>query len=477
MSKQGKNCQVPTPLKYVENMLEYIGYDNNVYGKRVLENSCGEGNILAEIVKRFIADGKRQGYSSTDIANELANNVVGYEIDQSKIQICKRRLNKILREENIPRVKWNIRKKDFLKAKETADYIIGNPPYITYHDLTEKERSYLQANFTVCKHGRFDYCYAFIEASIKALNTDGCLVYLIPYSIFRNKFAAGLRSFLTEYITDIWDYRGEDVFQDITCSAAVIACKKSSVAPLVKYKCINDAAENEIMREELKKLNGEKWIFQRTTTGGKRFGDYFDISNSVATLLNKAFLIDVTGETDGLLHVGNKFIEKEITFPAISTKSVCKKKTKGVIEERIIFPYQVNKGKVSSFDETELKKSYPYAYQYLQSFKEELDNRKADKRALWYEFGRSQALERLWDYKLIIPMVITKKVKAHRADITEIPYAGYFIKVKDGSMLTLDDAKKIIESKEFYQYVQDVGTPTTKTSYRISVFDLADYKF
>ncbi len=38
------NCQVQTPKKYVIDMLDYIGYDNRLYGKRVLENSCGEGN-------------------------------------------------------------------------------------------------------------------------------------------------------------------------------------------------------------------------------------------------------------------------------------------------------------------------------------------------------------------------------------------------------------------------------------------------
>ena len=35
-------------------MLDYIGYSKKLYGKRVLENSCGEGNILLEIVTRYI---------------------------------------------------------------------------------------------------------------------------------------------------------------------------------------------------------------------------------------------------------------------------------------------------------------------------------------------------------------------------------------------------------------------------------------
>ena len=48
------NCQVPTPKKYVIQMLNFIKYKENVFEKHVLENSCGEGNILLEIVKRYI---------------------------------------------------------------------------------------------------------------------------------------------------------------------------------------------------------------------------------------------------------------------------------------------------------------------------------------------------------------------------------------------------------------------------------------
>ena len=37
------------------------------------------------------------------------------------------------------------------------------------------------------------------------------------------------------------------------------------------------------------------------------------------------------------------------------------------------------------------------------------------------------------------------------------------------------EAKKILESKEFYKYVEICGTPTTPTSYRISVDDIKEY--
>ena len=48
--------QVFTPPDYVEKLLDAIGYKDNLMGKLILENSCGDGNILVAIVQRYIDD-------------------------------------------------------------------------------------------------------------------------------------------------------------------------------------------------------------------------------------------------------------------------------------------------------------------------------------------------------------------------------------------------------------------------------------
>ena len=37
------------------------------------------------------------------------------------------------------------------------------------------------------------------------------------------------------------------------------------------------------------------------------------------------------------------------------------------------------------------------------------------------------------------------------------------------------DAEKIIGNKKFYEYAKEVGTPTTRNSYRLSVLDIMAY--
>ena len=90
------NCQIPTPETYVNQMLDYIGYSANLYGKKVLENSCGDGNILLQIVRRYIESGIKENYSSREIEAGLKRDIDAYEVDYKCIRQCKKRLNKLV---------------------------------------------------------------------------------------------------------------------------------------------------------------------------------------------------------------------------------------------------------------------------------------------------------------------------------------------------------------------------------------------
>ena len=79
MAKKNRNDQISTPYEYVEEMLDRIGYVKNLVGKTILENSCGQGNILVPIVNRYIKDAKIQGLSDEHIAERLSQDIIGFE--------------------------------------------------------------------------------------------------------------------------------------------------------------------------------------------------------------------------------------------------------------------------------------------------------------------------------------------------------------------------------------------------------------
>ena len=156
MAKKNRNDQISTPYEYVEEMLDRIGYVKNLVGKTILENSCGQGNILVPIVNRYIKDAKIQGLSDEHIAERLSQDIIGFEINQGQRTKCIESLDKICSSSGIENVRWNIMNQDFLTynvSEIKASFIVGNPPYITYHDMTEEERVYLKEHYEVCKKG------------------------------------------------------------------------------------------------------------------------------------------------------------------------------------------------------------------------------------------------------------------------------------------------------------------------------------
>lgn len=174
-----KKCQVFTPENYVRELLDSVGYAKNLYGKKILENSCGDGNILVVVVQRYIDDCIANGVSKTRIKYGLARDIYGVEIDPEQFEKCIENLNKVLEKNNINKVQWKIFNDDYLRWNDVSrfQFIVGNPPYITYSELEKDEQKYVKENFNTCVKGKFDYCYAFIEKSIKALAQDGRMVF------------------------------------------------------------------------------------------------------------------------------------------------------------------------------------------------------------------------------------------------------------------------------------------------------------
>ena len=466
------NCQIPTPQKYVQQMLDYVDYSKKLYGKKVLENSCGEGNILLEVVKRYIESAKSEKHSAEEIKNGLNKDIEAYEIDKECIEKCKNRLNKLAASYGIEGIEWNIKNNDFLKedVQNRYDFIIGNPPYITYHDMDDSQREFLKKSFSTCNNGRFDYCYAFIEASLKTLKNRGKMVYLVPCSIMTNKFAGDLRVKLSKYITEIYDYRTIKIFSQALTSSVIIVCENLTNKSDLKYHLVK---ENTIFEIERKKLTDAKWSVTRDDNNiGVKFSDFFEVKNSVATLLNEAFIFKEYERRDGYYIIDEYKIEEELVKDAASIKSL----SRGENSYKIIFPYRIEDGKRKDYSESEFEDRFPGAVIYLKQFKDKLKKRKKDKNTLWFQYGRSQAITSVTGNKLIIPMVITKEVHVYEVGENAVPYAGYFIKCRENSRLGLQDAKKILESKDFYDYVKICGTPTTATSYRISVNDIKKYK-
>lgn len=466
-------CQIFTPTEYVNKLLEIIGYTGaKILNKSVLENSCGDGKILIEVVDRYIKEALGADYSNSQIIKALEQNILGFEIDGNVLSKCISNLDAKALEYSISGVKWNISSKDYLKTaiNTKVDYVIGNPPYIMYQDIEIEERIYLKEHFESCKTGKFDYCYAFIEKSYADINKyTGKMVYLIPSSIFKNSFGQNLRDIMIDSLVSIHDYKISSVFSNATTSSAIIYLNNKCTMESFEYFDI-DFNDNILL--EKKTMKHKKWLFsnKKIEKGNVKFSDHFEVANSVATLLNEAYVIKQYEEDvdQKLIQVGDSKIEKSITKIAGSPRALSKGR-----EELIIFPYEYKDGELVKYMEDEFSRKFPYACEYLKIFKEKLANRNSDKNAKWFEYGRSQALAHLNHPKLLVSSVITNEVLVYELDIDAIPYSGFYITSK--GKLGLDMAKKILESSNFFQYLNTHGINANGKSIRFSVNDIKDY--
>lgn len=117
-----KKCQVFTPENYVRELLDSVGYTHNLYGKKILENSCGDGNILVAVVQRYIDDCKENGLSRTRIKNGLAKDIYGIEIDEEQYKKCIDNLDEVLKRNDIDKVDWKVINADYLKWNTTIKF-------------------------------------------------------------------------------------------------------------------------------------------------------------------------------------------------------------------------------------------------------------------------------------------------------------------------------------------------------------------
>ena len=491
--KKLARCEIFTPIEIANEMLDEVQYTGEtIVNKTFLDNSCGDGNILRVAVERYIKACQKKKLDRKTIVKQLELNFVGIDIKKEHVISCKANLTKVANKFGYSDINWTIIHSDALifekvsnehdrkKFESKYDFIVCNPPYIAYHHLSEENRKYVRDNFTTCKIGKFDYCYAFIELGLKMLNENGSMAYITPSNIFKTRFGEELRKYMLPHLTKIIDYSMGKIFKNVITSPAITIFKKNATSPNIQYVQIKEGnIHKKNTRNTKTVINTErltgKWIFdtvENDATKTRRFGDYFKVSNGVATLANEIFVINVDRVKDDLIIIDNdNAIEVSVLRPAASPKiKKCNKNRK------IIFPYYYNKkGELGRYSEKDFMNKFPQTVEYLMTKKESLKERDKDKNAQWFEYGRSQALQHLNQNKLLISTLITKKAHVYELESDVIPYSGlYIVPIKE---LGLNIAKQVLESDNFLKNMESIGVNASGNSRRISSKDIEEYLF
>lgn len=201
-----------TPYRVAEKMVEFFQDDPSIH--TILEPSCGNGVFVETVQKKRLL---KNGGSMTAI-----------EIEASEVKKAAQKAS--------PSLDIRLLAMDFFqyyaanKDQKRFDLILGNPPYIRYQYLKERQRAEMSQILT--GHGMkanklINTWVGFLVACVHLLSENGKIAFVIPAEILQVAYAEELRLFLSKSLSGITLLTFEElVFPDIEQEIVILIGEK-----------------------------------------------------------------------------------------------------------------------------------------------------------------------------------------------------------------------------------------------------------
>lgn len=463
--KQGQVYTPPFMVKIILELSEYKG--KSIIKKHVIDNSCGDGAFLTEVVKLYCETAQLEGLSNAEIQSDLSTFIHGIEIDSIEQAKCIKSLDNVAKSFNIYNVKWDILCTDALTVStydNKMDFVVGNPPYIRIHNLNDISNI---KKLLFSQNGMIDLYISFFEIGIKMLKNNGILGYITPSSFFNSLAGKYMRKEFIQknLIKKIVDLKHFQAFEATTYTAISIIQKKKLNKDIEFY--LFDETKLKPIFIDL--LNPNDYYI----AGNFYFSKRSEL-NFIKKIHSNISISDICVKNGYATLCDSVFIKK---FPFKSKYIIPTVKSSTAQFYEIFFPYDKNSKLI---EETELKKD-GNIYNYLITNKEKLLQRANEKDAkkYWYAYGRSQAISDTYKNKLAINTILRTEndFKFSEAPAGVGVFGGLYI-ISD--TISYEDIKTALKSKEFMTYVSLLGKYKSGGYYAFSSKDVKrylDYKF
>ena len=210
-------------LDTVENLLDIVIIDSEIFSKRILEPSCGQGIFILKL----LTDLYLKFPNRILISKFISNNIFFVDIQEEMVEKTKINISELyfflFNEEfkgSFNGITWDftdkisfgislfdeIRITPFTELYNSFDYVIGNPPYVSlYGRRDKKENEEQRVNYlnnyhqfpSSVKNGKLNLVMLFIEHSLDFLKEDGKLSFIIDVSFFETAY-----EFTRKYLLD-----------------------------------------------------------------------------------------------------------------------------------------------------------------------------------------------------------------------------------------------------------------------------------
>lgn len=469
---------------------DIIGNNKDILNLKICDPSCGCASFLITVSKYINSNyGLSYKYIYENIIYGV--DIYSHNIDKGKLllellaiengEIIKENLNFNLITKNSLDINF---KKEFpnvfQRANSGFDIVIGNPPYVRAKNIDDKIKSSLE-NWSATKIGNKDLYIAFFQLGLELLNSTGSLGYISVNSYLTSLNGRLLREYLVsnEYNMKIINFKDSQIFKGVTSYTCINIFNKNKYEKKVKYVNLEDISDfkeselNEFLYGQLDNFNGWNLGDKNTVDNinkirsfKKNLGNY-EIKNGIATLKNDVYIFKPYTSDNSYyyfidINKNQTKVEKEICRKIIKPNVLKLDTDINEAMEYIIYPYHREKHnkKVNLIDENIFAQNYPFAYNYLKGFKQELlkrDKGKAiEKYPAWYAFGRTQGMSN-YGKKLLLPYMAKEPKVNLCVDEEVLFYCGYAL--FSDNIDELNYIQKILLSDVFWYYVSKTSKP------------------
>jgi adenine-specific DNA-methyltransferase len=442
--------EVFTPPSMVCTMLDIMWYtaqNSAILKQHIIDNSCGDGAFLIEIVKRYATCYLKDG-TADGLEDALGTYIHGIEINPENYDRCIENLDKTLEGLglNIHPI-WDVRHGNALEIDVydgKMDYVVGNPPYVRVHNIKgvddELYESIVSLDF--CKKGSTDLYLAFYDIGFRMLSDMGTLCYISPSGWLKGPAGKAMRQYVKERrnLLSVFDFGKADIFEGKSAYTSVFKFRKDGGASTIYYDNGTDKArlayDDVFIGDEIY-LGSDKEVSVLKEVSSFEGEKKVRVKNGLATLLDNFFI-----------YPDSKFNEMvEVPIVKASTGE----------EKYCFFPHHTDGTAMPLY---EIKEYSPSANEYIMENEERLKNRNFD--GLWYTIGRKQGLADVWRRKMAVNNIIRdyNDLKFASAPPGMAVYSGYYVLpvAKDRNIRTtltlFADVMRVLRSEEFNAYIR-----------------------
>ena len=180
--KKGANKthgRIYTPDYIVHNIFDFAGYrGEKILKKHVIDNSCGDGAFLVEIVKEYCSSFLKKSNDLVELKKQLEEYIHGIELDDEEATKCRENMKAVASKFGINDYQPDVICSDTLdvhKFDGKMDFVLGNPPYVRVHNLGDSYNKIKEHKFA--EGGMTDLYITFYEVGLNMLNKNGVLSY------------------------------------------------------------------------------------------------------------------------------------------------------------------------------------------------------------------------------------------------------------------------------------------------------------